>query len=65
MTSAARTMKRCEEKIHYRTAAGAKWALWGIWLDRHLRGGGIAATGRTECTSGPRICAIRAVRVRS
>jgi hypothetical protein len=33
-----RTMKRCEDKIRYRTAAGAKWALWGIWLDRYVRG---------------------------
>ena len=32
------TMKRCEEKIRYGTAAGAKWSLWGIWLDRYLRG---------------------------
>jgi hypothetical protein len=31
-------MKRCEEKIRYGTAVGAKWALWGIWLDRYLRG---------------------------
>ncbi len=31
-------MKRCEEKIRYRTAIGAKWSLWGIWLDRYLRG---------------------------
>jgi hypothetical protein len=31
-------MKRCEDKIRYRTAAGAKWALWGITLDRYLRG---------------------------
>ena len=31
-------MKRCEEKIRYGTAAGAKWALWGIWLNRFLRG---------------------------
>ena len=31
-------MKRCEEKIRYRTAAGARWALWGIWVDRYLRG---------------------------
>ncbi len=27
-------MKRCEEKIRYRTAAGARWSPWGIWLDR-------------------------------
>ena len=33
-----RTMKRCEDKIRYGTAAGAKWSLWGIWLDRYLRG---------------------------
>ena len=33
-----RKMKRCEEKIRYRTAAGATWSLWGIWLDRYLRG---------------------------
>lgn len=26
-------MKRCEEKIRYRTSAGARWALWGIWWD--------------------------------
>lgn len=32
------TMKRCDEKIRYRTAVGARWALWGIWLDRYLRG---------------------------
>jgi hypothetical protein len=32
------TMKRCKEKIRYRTAAGARWALWGIWYDRYLRG---------------------------
>ena len=31
-------MKRCEEKIRYGTAAGARWSLWGIWLDRYLRG---------------------------
>jgi hypothetical protein len=31
-------MKRCEEKIRYRTAAGATWTLWGIWFDRYLRG---------------------------
>jgi hypothetical protein len=31
-------MKRCEEKIRYGTAAGAKWSLWGIWIDRYLRG---------------------------
>jgi len=31
-------VKRCEEKIRYGTAAGARWALWGIWLDRYLRG---------------------------
>jgi hypothetical protein len=31
-------MKRCEEKIRYRTSAGATWALWGIWFDRYLRG---------------------------
>jgi hypothetical protein len=31
-------MKRCEEKIRYGTAAGATWSLWGIWLDRYLRG---------------------------
>jgi hypothetical protein len=31
-------MKRCKEKIRYGTAAGAKWSLWGIWLDRYLRG---------------------------
>jgi hypothetical protein len=33
-----RKMKRCEEKIRYGTAAGAKWSLWGNWLDRYLRG---------------------------
>ena len=38
-------MKPCEEKIRYRTAAGARWSLWGIWLDRYLRGGGTAASG--------------------
>ena len=32
------TMKRCEEKIRYRTTASARWALWGIWYDRYLRG---------------------------
>ena len=31
-------MKRCEEKIRYRTAAGARLALWRIWVDRYLRG---------------------------
>ena len=31
-------MKRCEEKIRYHTASGARWALWGIWVDRYLRG---------------------------
>jgi hypothetical protein len=31
-------MKRGEEKIRYRTAAGARLALWGIWLDRYVRG---------------------------
>ena len=31
-------MKRCEEKIRYRTAAGARWALWNIWWDRYARG---------------------------
>jgi hypothetical protein len=31
-------MKRCEEKIRYRTAAVARWALWNIWWDRYLRG---------------------------
>jgi len=31
-------MKRCEEKIRYRTAAGASWALWNIWWDRDARG---------------------------
>ncbi len=31
-------MKRCEEKIRYGTAAGATWSLWGVWLDRYLRG---------------------------
>jgi hypothetical protein len=31
-------MKRCEEKIRYRTAAGARWALWNIWWDRYVRG---------------------------
>ena len=31
-------MKRCEDKIRYRTSFGAKWALWGIRLDRYLRG---------------------------
>ena len=31
-------MKRCEQKIRYRTAAGAKWALWRIWIDRYFRG---------------------------
>jgi hypothetical protein len=36
--SDASTMKRCEQKIRYRTAAGAKCALWGIWIDRYLRG---------------------------
>jgi hypothetical protein len=30
-------MTLCQEKIRYRTAFGAKWALWGIRLDR-LRG---------------------------
>ena len=30
--------KRCEEKIRYRTHVGARWALWGIWVDRYLRG---------------------------
>ena len=31
-------MERCEEKIRYRTAAGASWALWNIWWDRYTRG---------------------------
>jgi hypothetical protein len=31
-------MKRCDEKIRYRTAVGAKLALWRIWVDRYLRG---------------------------
>ena len=35
--------KRCEEKIRYGTAAGAKWTLWGIWVDRYLRGAAAAA----------------------
>ena len=30
--------KLCEEKIRYRTSAGAHFALWGIWIDRYLRG---------------------------
>jgi hypothetical protein len=30
--------KLCGEKIRYRTAAGARLALWGIWVDRYLRG---------------------------
>jgi hypothetical protein len=31
-------MKRCDEKIRYRTAAGAHWALWRIWWGRYLGG---------------------------
>ena len=31
-------MKLCEEKIRYRTSVGANLALWGIWVDRYLRG---------------------------
>jgi hypothetical protein len=31
-------MTLCQEKIRYRTAAGAKLALWRIWYDRYLRG---------------------------
>jgi len=30
--------KLCEEKIRYRTSAGAHFALWGIWIDRYFRG---------------------------
>src|SRR5262245_19459756 len=26
-----------QEKIRYRTAAGANWSLWGIWVDRYQR----------------------------
>ena len=33
-----RKIKRCEDKIRYGTAIGAKWSLWGIWFDRYLRG---------------------------
>ena len=31
-------VKLCEEKIRYRTAAGARLALWRIWVARYLRG---------------------------
>jgi hypothetical protein len=34
----ARKMKLCQEKIRYRTAVGATWALWRIRFDRYLRG---------------------------
>jgi hypothetical protein len=29
-------MMHCQKKIRYRTAAGARWALWNIWWDRYL-----------------------------
>lgn len=31
-------MKRCEEKIRYRTSVGARLALWNIWWARYVHG---------------------------
>ncbi len=47
-------MKRCEDKLRYRTAVGARWALWNIWWDRYVGGrrrrlrGGRQSTGEHE-----------------